>query len=201
MKISGRRITFSKILNELDKLALEFTGILARNRVRYAVVSGYVAILFGRNRSSEDVDIICEKVGYERFSRLWREVNRRMECVITSDRRSAYEDYLLKGTALRFARKGTFIPNIELKFANSDLHVAALKKPVEVRVNRLSLHISPLEQQIAYKLYLGSEKDIEDARFMFALFRDHLSLAEVERLLKGMRIPLGRAKKFLGWQE
>lgn len=37
------------------------------------------------------------------------------------------------------------------------------------------LFISPIEIQIAFKLWLGSEKDIEDAVYLFELFKDKLN--------------------------
>lgn len=39
---------------------------------RYVLISGYVSILFGRNRSSEDIDMIVEKLDYEKFKEYLR---------------------------------------------------------------------------------------------------------------------------------
>lgn len=36
------------------------------------------------------------------------------------------------------------------------------------------LFVSPLELQIPFKLFLGSEKDIEDAKHLYNLFKDNL---------------------------
>jgi hypothetical protein len=49
-----------------------------------------------------------------------------------------------------------------------------LNNSIEVNLNKNKLFISPFELQIAYKLYLGSEKDIEDARYLYKLFNDKL---------------------------
>ena len=57
LKFSGNKIVFEKELNKLDKFVIDFTSILNKLDIRYVIVSGYVAILFGRNRSSEDIDI------------------------------------------------------------------------------------------------------------------------------------------------
>ena len=46
-----RKIVSKKVLNELDKLVLEFIGVVEK-RVRYMIVSGYVAILLGRSRAT-----------------------------------------------------------------------------------------------------------------------------------------------------
>lgn len=53
-----REILFKgKVLNNLDRFVLDFISILEKY-VGYVVVSGYVSILLGRSRSSEDVDFL-----------------------------------------------------------------------------------------------------------------------------------------------
>jgi len=37
------------------------------------------------------------------------------------------------------------------------------------------VYVPPIELQIAYKLYLGSEKDVEDALYLWEVFREHLN--------------------------
>jgi hypothetical protein len=49
-----------------------------------------------------------------------------------------------------------------------------LKNSRKVLVNRQVLKISPIELQIAYKLFFASEKDVEDARHLYQLFKDKL---------------------------
>jgi len=45
--------------NILDKFVIEFTNILEKH-AKYVVVSGFVAIVNGRVRGTEDVDLIVE---------------------------------------------------------------------------------------------------------------------------------------------
>lgn len=57
----------------------------------------------------------------------------------------------------------------------------------KVLLNKKLLYISPLELQISFKLFLGSEKDIEDAKHLYELFEDKLDkeiLAEFNKKLK-----------------
>lgn len=49
-----------------------------------------------------------------------------------------------------------------------------LENRQRVILNGISLNISPIELQIPYKLFLGSSKDIEDARHLYKLFEDTL---------------------------
>lgn len=188
IKFSGNRIEFEKELNSLDNFVLDFTSILNKLNIRYVLVSGYVSILFGRSRTSEDIDLIVEKPDFARFRRMWEEVCRSFECIITKDVEEAYEDYLLTGHAIRFSRKGAFIPNIEFKFPKVELDYWTLKERKTVILNKNEILISPLELQIPYKLFLGSEKDIEDARHLYRLFKDKIDTKLMEEFNRKLKV-------------
>ena len=193
------KIEFEKHLNVLDEMALRFSGYLKRAGIDHAFLSGYVAILFGRNRSSEDIDVVCGPMSFEKFTSLWDLVHSDMECIITSDNKEAFEEYLCQETALRFAMKGGFIPNVEMFIARNPLHDRAIAESIDVILNGTPLPISPLEQQIAYKVYMGSEKDLEDARFLFKLMEERLDKAAIHELLIDLDVNIEYAKKILGW--
>lgn len=112
----------------------------------------------------------------KRFEELWSKIFKKYDCVITSDIKNAYENYLLKDTSIRFAKKDTFIPNIEFKFPKFEVDQWTLKERKKVIINKHETYISPLEIQIPYKLFLGSEKDIEDAKFLYNLFKNNMDL-------------------------
>lgn len=176
LEYSKNKIIFNKELNDLDCFVVDFTSILNKLKISYVIVSGYVSILFGRNRSSEDIDMFIEKLDLEKFKKLWVELERKFECINETEPEEAYKEYLLRNNALRFAKKGQFIPNIELKFPKIELDFWCLKERKQVIVNKHILLISSLELQIPFKLYLGSEKDIEDAKYLYNLFKDKLDL-------------------------
>ena len=201
IEFKGRKISFDKELSKLDGLALHFSERLSAAGIRHVVLSGYVAILFGRNRTSEDIDIVCETASYEKFGKFWKDVHRALECIITSDPRVAFDDYLQKKTAVRFAYRGEIIPNVEMKFATTDMHREAISAPVEVVVNGRRMPISPLEMQVAYKLFMGSEKDLEDARFLFKLFEESIDKRKLTACLGDLKVPMRTAKRYLGWSE
>jgi len=166
----------NKELINLDKFVIDFTSILNKEKIKYVIVSGYISILFGRNRHSEDVDIIVQKIDFKRFERLWLKLYNKYECIITSDVEDAYNYYLLENTAIRFAKKETFIPNIEFKFPKIEVDRWTLEERKKLLINNHEIYISPLEIQIPYKLFLGSEKDIEDAKFIYNLFKDNMDI-------------------------
>ncbi len=50
-------------------------------------------------------------------------------------------------------------------------------------------------------IFLGSEKDIEDARFLFKLFEENLNTGELLDYIRPLEIPVEEAKYYLGWKE
>jgi len=85
IRYSDKEIIFEKNLNDLDRFTMNFTSILNKLKINYVIVSGYVSILFGRNRGSEDIDLIVDKIIFERFKELWQELKKEFECAITEN--------------------------------------------------------------------------------------------------------------------
>jgi hypothetical protein len=193
----GKRIRFARELSELDRFVFEFVRVLEGLRIRYVVVSGYIAILFGRTRTTEDIDVLIEGLSFNEFNNLWVRLSEKYECLNTTDVADAYSNYLLNNTAVRFAKKEQFIPNIEFKFVKDDVDYYSLTEAIEVRVCDSTLNISPLELQIAYKMFLGSDKDLEDAAFLFTLFKEHLDLQKLTEFLNSFGIDDTIVKEYL----
>lgn len=185
----SRRIRLmKKALLPEDDIAFRFAGVLDEIGVRYAVVAGYVAILFGRARRSDDVDFIVEWIDESRFVELCRKALERGFTLMQGDIgsedsvRGVYRRYLAEGFSIRFMYRDVVVPNIEFKMVRGSVERYALEHSLVVEVdNAFMIRIPPLEQQIAYKLYLRSEKDVGDAVFLYTLFKDALDGAELER--------------------
>jgi len=192
------KIIFDRELSLLDRFVLSFIEYLEKNNIKYVIISGYVAILFGRSRMSEDVDIFIENISFEKFLKFWSEIEQSYECLNTGNSYEAYNDYLKNHQAIRIANKGSFIPNIELKFVKNDLDRYSLENRRHVKLPDKSLYLSPLELQIPYKLFLGSEKDIEDARFLFKLFKDNLNITLLKMFLSKLKVSDNQVKRYLG---
>lgn len=171
---TGGIIKINKQLNSLDKFVVKFSNVLNKKGIKYVFVSGYVSIIFGRNRSSEDIDILIEKLDFQKFSVLWDEIIKNFNCIITENKKDAYYEYLLNNHAIRFSEKSKFIPNMEVKFPKTELDFWSLNNSVKVILNGSYLFLSKIELQIPFKLFLGSEKDLEDAKFLYELFKKNL---------------------------
>lgn len=196
-ELKGNRLKFDKEFSNLDKLVLLFVKGLNQQRVDYVIVSGYVAILFGRSRNTEDVDLFIEEMPKERFILLWNALKAAgFECINAATQGSAYEDYLKGKLAIRFAAKGTMEPNFEVKFPKTKYDRYSLKNKLLTEVNGKKLNTSELELQIAYKLYSGSDKDFEDAQHLYMVFKEHLNMALMQKHIHELGVEK-RAEKIL----
>jgi len=183
LDFKAKLIKFKKELSNLDLFVKEFTNILNEINLSYVIVSGYISIVFGRSRNTEDVDMIVEPLNFEQFENLWKKLKENFECINTSNIEEAF-DYLKSKHAIRFCKKGYFIPNIEFKFRKTDLDDFTLKNKINIIINDdFVFYTSLLELQIVFKLFLGSEKDLEDAKYLYDLFKKYLKEDTLNELL------------------
>jgi hypothetical protein len=191
----NRRIELKKTLNVLDKFTLGFVGIL-EEYMEYVLVSGYVSIVLGRSRASEDIDLLVKVNDKQKFLELFEKlIDEGYECANTMKVDEAYE--MLNDHAIRFFEKGKPLPNMEFKMVSNEIHKYALENRISLDLGNKTIFISPLELQIAYKLSLvakgnfdeiSSDKDFEDAKHIYELFKDDLDYEEFEGFIKQFNV-------------
>ena len=187
MELRNDSLKIERNLSELDKQVIDFTGKLEDLGVEYVVVSGYVAVLAGRSRGTEGVDIILEDMDEESTERVGSELKENGYWCINSAISEIHE-MLEDDLAVRFAEEGKAIPNFEVRFASDLFERDALTERLKVELDSDKLWISPLELQAAYKLYLGSEKDMEDALYLYKLFEEELDEDKLENYAEKLEV-------------
>ncbi len=185
-----------KVLSDLDKLVLDFVSVLVDSKIRYVIISGYVAIFFGRSRTTEDTDVFVEKMGRKKFNAFYSKLIGNGYWVINAANEAEAFDLLMDSLAIRAAKKDKVVPNFEIKLPKKDTDFFSLDNAMKVVVNGKTLLMSPFEMQIPFKLWLGSEKDIEDAVHLYTLFNDRLDKRLMARLgsrlgVKGKMVEYG----------
>lgn len=172
--IDKKTIKIDREISDLDNFTLDFIKILEKN-TDYVIVSGYVAILLGRARASEDVDVIIPKIDFPKFQSLYTELKKNNFYCLNAEEVSTVYDYLKDNLAVRFAKNDTIIPNIKMKWIKSDFDRFALENTIDVNLSKGKLRISHLELQIAFKEeVLKSPKDLEDARHLEKIAEGYL---------------------------
>ena len=173
----------NKALSELDVFVLDFLSVL-KAYTDYVIVSGYVTILFGRARGTEDIDIIIEKMDMGTFNRFFDELTNKNYWFLNSDDQNDLFNMLNENLAVRIAKSGEIIPNIELKFVKDYFDNFSLKNSLKVTIGDHEMKISPIELQIPYKLYLSGNKDIEDAIYLYEIFKETIDRKTLKNFLK-----------------
>jgi len=177
-----RELKINRKMNNLDKFVYNFVSLLEKH-IGYVIVSGYVSIVSGRSRATEDVDLLIPKMSKEKFVEIFSDfLNKGYECANTSLVEEAFS--MLDEHAIRFFEKGKPIPNIEFKIITNDIQKYAFENKIKLILEEKTLFISPLELQIAYKLSLvapgeideiSSDKDFEDAKHLYDVFRANIN--------------------------
>ncbi len=188
IEVKGRNISLkNKVVSKLDIFVIDFINIL-KKYVDYVVVSGYVSILFGRSRGTEDIDILIKKIDFYTFIRLYRELIEREYWFLNAENPIELYGMLESRLAIRAALKNTVIPNIEIKFVKNDLDIISLNEHRVVKIGKESINISPVELQIAFKLHLGSDKDIEDAVHLYDIFLERLDKLKLKQYMNLLKV-------------
>ena len=105
IRYSGNRIQVSdKYLTLLDQFVLDFIRVL-EPKTHYVIVSGYVAILFGRSRGTEDVAILISRLAKDTFRELHTALSERGYEFLNAEDADGLYDMLLNRRGIRIAKK------------------------------------------------------------------------------------------------
>ena len=185
--VNKNTIKLDKEINELDKFVLNFVKILQKH-TDYVIVSGYVAILLGRDRATDDIDIFIPKISKEKLALLYEDLLKNGYWCLNSSELDDMYDLLMSKHSIRFALEPSVSPNVEIKFSKDIYDDVSLREPLLVKINDFELRISYIELQIAFKEeVLKSNKDLEDARHLRLVARGYLNENLINEYKKKLR--------------
>ena len=173
--------------NQLDELTIRFSEILDQFDIEHVYVAGYVSILAGRARSTEDIDVLIERIDEETADRLAERLDEEGFWGPAMPLFSMYE-MLDNGDNIWVAPEDQITPHLEVKFARDEFDRASLGNAITARIGDAAISIGPLELQIAYKLHLSAQKDIEDAVHLYTLFEEGLSVSCLEEWVRRLDV-------------
>ncbi|MFW5937497.1 MAG: hypothetical protein ACOCSN_01015 [Halanaeroarchaeum sp.] len=173
--------------NRLDELAIDFSHVLRRFDIEHVYIAGYVSILAGRARSTEDVDVLIERIEENTAEELAAALHESGFWGPAMPLDSLYE-MLDNGDNIWIAADDQVTPHIEGKFAHDEFDHASLDNAIRARIGGETIPVGPLELQIAYKLYLGAQKDVEDAVHLYTLFEESLHVSRLETWVRRLDV-------------
>lgn len=173
--------------NRLDDLAIAFSDVLDRFDVDHVYVAGYVSILAGRARSTEDVDVLIQTVDEATAEELADTLDEMGYWGPAMPLSSMYE-MLENGDNVWVAPDDQVTPHLEVKFVRDEFDRASLETALTARIGNEAIPIGQLELQIAYKLRLGAQKDVEDAVHLYTIFEESLSESRLEEWVRRLEV-------------
>jgi len=189
IEFKNNEITLDKNLSIIDGMVLDFSEILAKNNIRHVLFSKYIPILFGNGRECENIDFLIQNISFEKFLKLWLEIENTYECKNTDDPIDAYNAYLKNHHAVILLKKESKMPEFSIKIIKNEMERLTLRYRKKLVTGDRDLFISPLEIQIPYNLFRGSQEDIDDARFLYRLAKEKLNITMMEKFLSDLKIP------------
>lgn len=165
--------------NALDELAIDCSAILSSLDIEHAFVAGYVAILAGRPRATDDIDMIMSPESEQRIDQLVRAFREQDFWGPAAPLDQMYEN-LSHDANIWIARAGEQAPHLDATYPSNSYDRASLSGSIQATIGDEGIPIGPLELQIAYKLYLGSRTDVEDAAHLYTLFGEELTQTRLE---------------------
>lgn len=172
--INNNEVELDKVINKLDQLIIDIVEII-RKYSSYVIVGGYVSILFGRSRMSEDIDVLIPYIPREKFVQLYIDILENNFWCLNSESVDDNYSLLIDEHAIRLTRKDWVIPNVELRCITDEIDELTFKTRMKVNLPSITLEVSRPEISIHYKRYfLKSDKDIEDAIHLEEIFKDQI---------------------------
>lgn len=187
IELRGNELLVARAPSELDELAIEFSAILEELDVEHVYVAGYVAILAGRPRATQDIDVLLEPCEENTIEQIVDELDAAGFWGPAMPLEDAYQ-MLSNGDNVWVAREGEMAPHLELKFVDDEFDRASLENAITARIGDAEIPVGPLELQIAYKLYLEARKDFEDAVHLYTMFEESLSTEELEAWVEKLQV-------------
>ena len=133
-----------KVVTALDRFVTSVTEIIERY-TRYVIVSGYVAILFGRARGTEDIDLFIDYMDRDTFMSLSKDLLEQGFYFLNSDDIGEIYSMLCDRLAVRIAKTDRIIPNVEMKFKKDDFDHYAISRAKVVQFDDIRFFVSPIE--------------------------------------------------------
>ena len=128
--------------------------------------------------------MIIERMSEEKFLLLHRElISNGFHCIQSSSEDEVYE-YLENKVSVRYTDNDEFFPpEMEMKFAKDEIDELQLKTRKKLPFTGLNIWFSSIEMNIAFKEeWLGSDKDVEDAKYLRIIYKDEFNDKEIEMI-------------------
>ncbi len=162
---------------KIEELLLYVTKYLNTNKIPYAIVGGFSAIVWGRGRSTYDIDIILD----QKILNISEFVNYLQDKELITSVRDLQEAFRELSHATIQAMESP-VYRIDLKGVYSSLDRETIDTSKKITFKGQTIRFGSPESLIAHKLHFGSDRDLEDALVVFIAQENLLNLNYLTRL-------------------
>lgn len=165
----------------LERDLLAVVRLLQRHRVRYALIGAVALSVWGRPRTTLDLDFLIQvdEAGLENIQ-AWAAASG-----IKADERWLRWNPMLRGAQLRLHRERTAIDLLRPRDAHDR---QALRRRKRVKLSRMALWLIAPEDLILQKLKVGRPRDFEDSVTILERLRGKLDRAYLKRWARRLGI-------------
>ena len=173
--------------NILDEFCEKFCSVVEKY-CKYIVVSGFVAISSGRTRATEDIDIIIEKLDFQLFKKFHDDLHNNGFVCAQTDNPTEIFDYLRDNQSVRYTKKNSPLPEMEVKFVKDELDLLQIQTRVKLPLTGLQVWFSSVNMNIAFKEgLLKSKKDLKDAEHLRKVYPELVNEVEIKSIKKMLK--------------
>jgi hypothetical protein len=173
-------LVIDRELSEFDRRAFAFFDLLDDVGIDYLVVSGYLLLLTGRQRMTEDVDLILSIQTTDRFDELATRLGEE-GYVANPPPLDRLPEFIEEGHVGVHAEEAR-VPTFDISLGDTQIERDAFADSLSVEVGGKTLQVTPFEQQIAYKLSMlydptdHTAMDFLDALHLYRVFEEHIDM-------------------------
>ena len=139
--VEKKEIKLDRELSKLDELVIRFKKIIEKH-VDYVIISGYVSILLGRSRATEDVDLFINKIPFEVFFKMYKDLKENGFWCLNAEEPKEVFDFLKNNLAVRFSLENKPIPNFEVRFPKRQIDEETFNDFIIVKLPNEEIKIS-----------------------------------------------------------
>ena len=173
-------------LTDLDRYVCRFVRIVEKY-TDYVIVSGYISILLGLPRPTFDVDVLAKPMSREDFEKMLDEL-RANGFVTIEDKEKAF---ILFSQGHTISIHTPDVWYFDFKQPKDRWGYVSISSPLIARIGECEIRIAPPEVQIPYKLWLGSDKDIKDAVYIYERLKEIIDEERLREYAEAMGVDLG----------
>jgi hypothetical protein len=162
-------------LTEIEKTLLKLDSLLKANSIDYVVIGGTAAIIYGRLRTTEDIDITLLSE-LENFDMLYNLISTHYSPILSDPENFFKKNYVLPVMDTETSVKIDFAAGL------SGFDKKVLERKVIRKFGTIEINICSIEDLIIYKLVSARPQDLLDIEELIKANKETLDIIYLKKM-------------------